>query len=391
MQDAQAKSDMLPPKAGGAAQMALALDAGGAPPLAQPARKGAAIRLTGVADDREMLRAAAELTRDLQKPNPWIYWTDFLGSAAVGYGAIVGAVMARSPLAVVGFWALAVLTMYRATLFIHEITHLDHSKLPGFRFGWNLLLGVPTLLPSFMYEGIHAQHHSRTRYGTADDPEYLPLALMKPWSLPVFAAVAVLMPVALLLRFGVLGPISMLVPPLRRLVVARFSGLQMNPAYERRSPEGEFARQWFWEELGASLVAMGVLAALVAGLLPWHWLATYMAVIAGVAVLNQIRTLVAHLWANEGEPLTVTAQYLDSTNVPDGLLPRLWAPVGLRFHALHHLLPSLPYHALGEAHRRLMAALGEGSSYRGANYATLRELLGRLVDSTMRHHPSARG
>jgi fatty acid desaturase len=54
----------------------------------------------------------------------------------------------------------------------------------------------------------------------------------------------------------------------------------------------------------------------------------------------------------------VTAQYLDSTNVPDGFLPYLWAPVGLRYHALHHLLPSLPYHSLGEAHRRISGALG---------------------------------
>ena len=32
--------------------------------------------------------------------------------------------------------------------------------------------------------------------------------------------------------------------------------------------------------------------------------------------LNQIRTLVAHLWENEGEPMSVTAQFLDSVNVP---------------------------------------------------------------------------
>ena len=32
--------------------------------------------------------------------------------------------------------------------------------------------------------------------------------------------------------------------------------------------------------------------------------------------LNQVRTLVAHLWENDGEPMSVTAQYLDSVNVP---------------------------------------------------------------------------
>ena len=347
-------------------------------------RKGTArIALAGVADDRELLRTAAELTRDLQKPDPKIYWPDFLGSSAVGYGALAGAIAAHSPWAALACGVLAVLALYRATLFIHEITHLNHANLPGFRLMWNVVIGVPTMLPSFMYEGIHMQHHTRTKYGTAEDPEYLPLALMKPWSLPLFFVVSVFMPIGLIVRFGVLGPVSMVIPPLRRVVIERLSGLQMNPLYRRRRPEGEFARQWFWEELGASIVAVSILATALTGVLPLHMLAVYIAIIAGVALLNQARTLVAHRWENQGEPLTVTAQFLDSTNVPNGMLPLLWAPVGLRYHALHHLLPSLPYHALTEAHARISAALGTDSTYAQANHPTLRGLLGRLIASTM--------
>jgi fatty acid desaturase len=348
--------------------------------------KGAAnarIVLSGMADDRALLRTAAELTRDLQRPDPKIYWPDFLGSALVGYGALVGAVMAHSPWVALVCGVVAVLALYRAMLFIHEVTHLNHAMLPGFHLVWNLVIGVPTMLPSFMYEGIHTQHHTRVKYGTAEDPEYLPLALMKPWSLPLFFVAAVFMPIGQLLRFGVVGPLSPLIPPLRRVVIERFSGLQMNPLYRRRPPEGAFARQWFWEELGASIVAMAIIAAALTGVLPLHVLAVYLAVIAGVALLNQARTLVAHRWENEGDPLTVTAQFLDTTNVPHGFLPRLWAPVGLRFHALHHLLPSLPYHALPEAHMRIAGALGAESTYAQANYPTLRGLLARLLASTM--------
>ena len=64
---------------------------------------------------------------------------------------------------------------------------------------------------------------------------------------------------------------------------------------------------------------------------------------------------------------------------PPGLLPVLWAPVGLRYHALHHLLPGVPYHNLGEAHRRISRELDSGSPYFTANYRGLLGLVGRLT------------
>lgn len=345
-------------------------------------RIAAAASLGTIPDDKEMLRAAVELTRDLAEARPKIYWLDMLLSALVGYGALAGAILLGTPWMAWLCAAVSVLALYRALLFIHELTHIHRDALPGFRLVWNALVGVPMLTPSFMYEGVHTLHHARTRYGTVEDPEYLPLALMKPWSLPLFILVAILLPLALLVRCALLNPLGAIVPPLRRLVWQRASSLSINPEFRRRAPEGAFARMVLAQEVGATLWAWF----LIYGAWTWDWrpLAIGMGVVSAVAVLNQIRTLVAHLWENDGAAMTVTGQYLDSVNVPPpALLSPLWAPVGLRYHALHHLLPSMPYHALGECHRRLVRHLGAGSTYAGANYPGLLPLVARLAKSTM--------
>ena len=343
------------------------------------------------ANDKAMLKAAANLTRDLNAPNTRIYWADMLASAFSGYGALAAAIFAPTTLLALAAGLISVIALYRAGSFIHELTHIKKGAVRGFRLGWNILIGIPLLIPSFMYEGVHNQHHGKTYYGTIDDPEYLPLALMKPWTLPVFLIAAALAPIGLFIRFAVLAPLSLLSPALRRAVVSRYSGLQINPRFRRPMPDGQFARDWRWMEIACSVWAIGLLVAVAVGVVPLRAFLIFLAVASGTMFLNQVRTLVAHLWENDGEPMSVTAQYLDSVNVPPpATLPALWAPVGLRYHALHHLLPGVPYHNLGEAHRRLCRELEASSSYHAASHRGLTPLVGRLAASTMgRRHSSA--
>ena len=142
---------------------------------------------------------------------------------------------------------------------------------------------------------------------------------------------------------------------------------------------------FLWQEIGAAIWALFLIASIF--WLGWRPLLIALAVFSAVAVFNQLRTLVAHLWENDGEAMTVTGQYLDSVNVPPpSPIAALWAPVGLRYHALHHLMPSLPYHSLGEAHKRLRVHLGPDSTFVQANHKGMAPLVARIARSTMSRH-----
>ena len=118
-----------------------AIDIPGAqPPAARTAQ-------AAIPDDMEMLRAAVDLTRDLSTARPGIYWPDMLLSAGIGYAGLAVAILARNPAVAVAAGIIAAVALYRALLFIHELTHSHRTALPGFRLGWNLLVDEPYRLP----------------------------------------------------------------------------------------------------------------------------------------------------------------------------------------------------------------------------------------------------
>lgn len=303
-------------------------------------------------------RRAHPLVADLFAPRAAIYYADLLASAGLAWGALWLASRAPSGPTALSLFALGALALYRAASFIHELTHLHPGAVPGFATAWNLLVGLPLLLPSFLYVGVHGAHHARTRYGTARDPEYLPLAGWPRWRIALFVLQAAALPLALAVRFLLIAPLSLLSPRLRAFAWARASALAINPGYRRPPPPPPLRRSFLLLEAACTAWAIALALLLATGAVaPRFPLAVALAAsLAGL--VNQLRTCAAHRFRNAGEPMTFEEQFRDSVDITGPSLPSaLWAPVGLRFHGLHHLLPGLPYHALGEARRRLAAAV----------------------------------
>jgi fatty acid desaturase len=299
---------------------------------------------------------ARRLVSDLHAPRPGVYWVDFLTSAMLGWAGLIVAVRAASfsPLMIAAA-AVAVFAFYRALCFMHEITHVRSAALPGFEPMWNALVGLPLLIPSTVYVGVHQDHHKLSTYGTPDDPEYLPFARSRLLTIR-FALAAPLIPLFLILRFVVLVPLELAWPRFHSFLAMHASSLSMNPHY-RRVVSAETSRTMRTLHIAASGMWVGAALCAWAGLLPWRAFLIWYVVTAFASVINTLRTLVAHDYESTGAVMNRRKQLLDSIDTPGAIWTELWAPVGLRYHALHHYFPGIPYHNLAEGYRRLVKAL----------------------------------
>jgi fatty acid desaturase len=141
------------------------------------------------------------------------------------------------------------------------------------------------------------------------------------------------------------------------------SSLTMNWRYERRLTAQDdwtsTALEWLcWAR------ATWMLAIVFAGFSDWTRLPLLYSLGLGVLLLNQARQLADHHFDSEGEPLDMDAHILDSCNFTGPCwMTWLLFPFSIRYHALHHLEPTLPYHNLAAAHAHLSTNLPSDSPY----------------------------
>jgi fatty acid desaturase len=326
------------------------------------------------------IREAHHLVRDLMTPNPIIYWIDFLFHAALGWAAFV--VVLSTPL--FSIWQLvafivAILAHYRAVIFIHELAHLKKGTFKIFRLAWNLIIGIPFLVPSFTYS-IHYEHHKPDTYGTSEDGEYIPFATKKPIFMVGYVLFSFFPPLLFLGRYCLLTPASYLIPPLRKFCWEKASSLTINPAYKRPSGYIRNDKYWKLQEFATSVISIIFVSCITFDVLPFMVIILWYLIGTSITILNSLRTLSAHAYRNpRDQKMEFHEQYFDSIDISgNSFITELWAPLGLRYHATHHLFMSMPYHNLGKAQRLLIKNLGDNSFHLKTTRSSMWDALCRI-------------
>jgi fatty acid desaturase len=312
--------------------------------------------------DALCIRQARLIVQPYMRHNQLSYWFDLIVSASIGYacGAIYLASPAFSVRQIVAL-LIAGFAFFRVGSFIHEIVHMRSGQLLAFRTAWNFFCGIPMLMPSYFYEN-HIDHHKSAHYGTQRDGEYLPLGTSPLSYLLLFLAQVPVLPLYIMARF-LISPLTFIHPKVRQWTLEHASSFVINFRHRLTIPTNAPRRVWALVELACFFRAAAMIAVVFVGVYDWTRIVQIYALAVLVLGLNYNRNLVAHHYRNRGTPMTHQQQLEDSVNIKGGWLTELFFPLNLRYHALHHLFPALPYHNLGKAHRRLMAELPADSVY----------------------------
>lgn len=313
----------------------------------------------------EARRSVRDADENFFRVSPPRYWADFLTSLFVAYAAAfaylslpLGSWPQLLAFPVAAFW------LYRLGSLIHEVCHLRQHEMPAFKAAWNVLAGVMMLTPSPFFTRHHRDHHSRRFYGTPEDPEYV-ANVMTPGdasSILGYCLHVLAFPVLVFLRF-LLAPLSFLHPALREWTLRRASSLTLNRDYERPLTPAD-RRAILAVEIPCFLRAALIPLLVVAGVNHWSRIPMLYALAVATVVLNQLRQLADHHFEGDGSRVDMAAHILDSCNFTrNDPLTLLFFPFSIRYHALHHLFPSLPYHNLGRAHAHLVRTLPADSPY----------------------------
>lgn len=341
--------------------------------------------MSNAASNPVTMKMVQDIVGDLSEPKQSIYFTDLLVSSTIGWAMFVFAISSSGPAAASISLLIGSFFLFRGLAFIHELVHQQRMKF--FRYFWHALIGVPLLVPLLLYLPTHMGHHSKETYGTKKDGEYDHLrGRFWPVSIKLFS-LGFALPIALVVRFGLLTPLSAVLPMVRTKVIPDFVHMSFRFPFTAEEPRQSWKKEFYVVEFFCMLVAWLLVAGLWTG--NWKPVICWYAMLVMIGSLNMARALwTTHLYVENDNGRNAGDQLTDSMNVTGGgLITSVMCPTGLRYHALHHVAAYLPYHALGEAHQRLIDRLPADSAYHSASVANLGDGYRRVLKTTSAANP----
>ena len=316
-------------------------------------------------------------------PNLVIYYLDFTLCCLIGNIFLILATQqpdwsaAQAACVIVSAFIL-----FRATVFIHETYHLSKS-LKGFIWYYNLLHGFLHKIPYYGYT-THRYHHLPETYGTMNDPEYEVLGDKSKFYNLFFAPLILmaLQPVFMMVRWGIMPLFLPFIGKKARMGIYTYaSALAMNIRYQRPAPSDVEKKDWYMQDACCLFYSAVTVVLFVAGYLPSNLLAIWYVSVYLISVVNYYRTMLNHRYFTGFDSTNHKQQVIDSITYVLTPFNALFFPVGLGYHALHHMFPQIPYHNMGKVHNVLMHTLPEDHPYRvtliNSYRAGLRELLAK--------------
>lgn len=293
-----------------------------------------------MSDDRPGSIARAHFEIDLGR-----YHRDFALDFA---GFLIGfawLMQAQNGLAVAAAYALATVSLHRASIFGHDIVHhYRDARLRRFRLLWDHTVGVVAMMPAARFMRPHIVHHSPGLFRTEKDPQYLTLRRD-----PRLAAVVLL-----------LAPVALPLVSVVQTLVAALGGAAGERAMERLSlrlgvdPANILEAKHRADVVARSRVYAAALAALIV-FAPQALLPLY-AVMVGGWLLLALRVPLEHGLEELLRRRTDWDDQMADSFTIESPLADILQPHGMKYHTAHHLYPGVPYHNLAALHAELKAA-----------------------------------
>lgn len=304
-----------------------------------------------------------ELTRDYKNIVAWRFFATLIHCALLGWGGFLISIYFNGIIALLAY-VIGLIFIYKGTLMIHEVAHFQ-KKVKGLRLTYNLLFGFFNKYPAYLYD-THPFHHGKQTFSTYKDPEY---QYVRPDTFltiigPIF--VSLFLPIFQILRFVILPPLLLIAPySLKKKVYTHFSTLVFDVKYKRIPKNKTDINQMLRNDLATSFSNWIFIYLIYLGQIPSKALALWYGMIVFASMLNMYRAKYNHVYNNkERTALSWEAHLLDCLTIDKGIITEIISPVGLRYHALHHVMQEIPFYNLKRAHEYLLLKLPADHIYR---------------------------